>query len=649
MLGKVLARYRVVEEIGQGGMATVYRGHDTVLNRDVAVKVLHPHLQNRPESKLRFQREAQAVARLSHPNILEIYDTSGPDSPDSFIVTEFIRGQTLRTFVEQHGIPFPEIGLMIAHELAGALGHAHGFGIVHRDVKPENIMIRDDGVLKLTDFGIAQMIDAETLTATGALIGSPAHMPPELLEGKPLDVRSDIFSLGTVFYWLVVGDLPFSGPNPSALLRRIADGDFADPARMNSQVSDRLAAAIRRSLAHEPAERFQTAIEMRAELKAILDDVEIDDAPAELCRFFADVGGYTQVFAKRIVGVLRRRGDEARRRGQVALALANYDRVLSIEPSNPSVLQAVRRVGAARRLWKAAAVAAAVAAVGAGAAVAALVGIDSSGRGVGTEAVAGTEARAVAGAVADAGPGAGAHARAVADSGAGAVAAAGARAVAAAGAGADAAARTARGGVDAGQTKLASAHVMNDANGLPRASARARRDVRETRVHFVEPRRDGTPFRGKLERREVSLVAFPLAAKIFVNREFKGHGRAIVALRPGRHRVRFEAAGCSPWEDWVSVPSNGAMPPVTRSLPWLPAYLTVHSGDEADVYVNGSRKGTTSESARRPIRVQIADTAEGSPHRLVEVRVVRGSLEGRKTVKVTAGLATTTTVQFSSP
>jgi serine/threonine-protein kinase len=570
---------------------------------------------------------------------------------------ELCEGRTLKDISEKESPMSTKRAARYVAGIARARGALDSLGLVHRDVKPENIMIRDDGVVKLMDFGIAQMIDAETLTATGALIGSPAHMPPELLEGKPLDVRSDVFSLGTVFYWLVVGDLPFSGPNPSALLRRIADGDFADPARMNSQVSERLAAAIRRSLAHEPADRFQTVTEMRAELQGILEEVEIDDTPGELRLFFADVGGYTQVFAKRIVNVLRRRGDVARRRGQVALALANYDRVLSIEPSNPSVLQAVRRVGAARRLWKVAAVAVAVAAVGLGAAVAALVGIESSGTGVGNGVGRGPVAEADAGRVAvavtaeDAGVVSVVAAVAVADSGAVAVATTLARAVrggfvetsrASANGGAN-------GGADGGDTKLASAETMNDASGIPRATARARRETRETRIHFVEPRRETHVARGKPERREVSLVAFPFAAKIFVNREFRGHGRATIALAPGRHRVRFEASGCVAWEDWVSVPANGEIAPIRRSLPWLPAFLTVHANDDADVFVNGSRTGTTDESVRRPIRVQIADTAERSPHRWVEVRVVRGPREGRKTVKVTAGLSTTTTVQFSSP
>ena len=197
---RTLQRYKLLEEVGQGGMAVVYKGLDTTLNREVAVKVLHPHLAGQAESRARLQREAHAVAKLRHENILEIFDYSGPDSPESYIVTEFIHGKTLKTFLADHPLPFPEVAEMIASEVARALEHAHQFGVIHRDVKPENVMIRDDGLLKLMDFGIAQIVDKERMTVTGQLLGSPAYMAPEHVEGRPLDFRTDVFAVGIITF-----------------------------------------------------------------------------------------------------------------------------------------------------------------------------------------------------------------------------------------------------------------------------------------------------------------------------------------------------------------------------------------------------------------------------------------------------------------
>src|SRR5690606_789025 len=153
-----------------------------------------------------------AVAKLRHDNILEIFDYSGPQAAESYIVTEFIHGPTLKEWIDESLEPRPAVAAMIVHRLCLALGHAHKSAIVHRDIKPENVMIRkQDGVIKLMDFGIAQIIDNQKLTLTGQLIGSPAYMAPELISGKPLDVRTDLFSLGILLYQLATGELPFSG------------------------------------------------------------------------------------------------------------------------------------------------------------------------------------------------------------------------------------------------------------------------------------------------------------------------------------------------------------------------------------------------------------------------------------------------------
>ena len=226
LVGTRIDKYEIQSEVGHGGMAVVYRGLDTVLNREVAIKVLHPHMAAREESRARLRREALTVARLRHENILEIFDYSGENAAESFLVTEFIHGMTLREWLDTRWRPRPALAALVVHRLCVALGHAHKIGIVHRDIKPENVMIRDDGCLKLMDFGIAQIIDHQKLTMTGQLLGSPAYMAPELISGKPIDARTDLFAVGIMLYQLATGTLPFSGRNPHEVLSRIADAEY---------------------------------------------------------------------------------------------------------------------------------------------------------------------------------------------------------------------------------------------------------------------------------------------------------------------------------------------------------------------------------------------------------------------------------------
>src|SRR5688572_15357218 len=219
-----VGKYEIIGEIGHGGMATVYRARDTRLDRLVALKVMHPHLQGAKEARTRFAREAVTIARLKHPNILEIYDYSGEEGDTHYIATELLTGPTLKQLVDQHPDMPAEIAACLAILIARALGAAHAEGVIHRDVKPENVMMHENKAVKLTDFGIAQLVDMQGMTTTGQVLGSPAHMAPEQIEGRDCDARSDIFSLGTVLYLLATGELPFQGRNPHQVLKQIAEG-----------------------------------------------------------------------------------------------------------------------------------------------------------------------------------------------------------------------------------------------------------------------------------------------------------------------------------------------------------------------------------------------------------------------------------------
>jgi serine/threonine-protein kinase len=336
-------------------MAVVYRGHDTSLKREVAVKVLHQHLAEHQEARERFGREAHAVAKLRHENILEIHDFSGVDSKENYIVTEFINGSTLKEFIDQNPIHFPEIGAMIVVQVCRALSHAHGLGVLHRDVKPENIMIRADGMVKLTDFGIAQMVDLRRMTVTGQLLGSPAYMSPEHVEGKELDFRTDEFGVGIVLYQLVTGELPFSGKNPHEILKRIGDCVYPDPCRVNPRVGKELGGIIEKALAKNPADRYADIALMQQALEAYLEGCGLEDLKGELERFFNAPGPYQVALKPRLVDYLYERGKKLLP-SKRAQALELFNRVLSIDENNAEVLGYLNREGARRRNFKIAAI-----------------------------------------------------------------------------------------------------------------------------------------------------------------------------------------------------------------------------------------------------------------------------------------------------
>jgi serine/threonine-protein kinase len=354
-VGQVLDKYELLERVGQGGMAVVYRGIDRQLKRVVAVKVLHKHLADYQEARDRFEREAQAVAKLRHENILEIFDYSGADAAEaaggSYIVTEFIDGKTLKQQITDRPITYPEIGAMIVLQVCRALAHAHAGGILHRDVKPENIMIRNDGVVKLMDFGISHMVDLERLTVTGQLLGSPAYMAPEHVEGRPLDFRTDVFAIGIVLYQLTVGKLPFEGKNPHEVLKRIAECRFVDPRQANPRIGNRLGRIILRAMAAQPADRFPGIGEMVLALEGYLEESGLapDKVAAELGRYFQTPAAYEQALKERVVDHLARRGQQLLASDDRPTALDAFDRVLTIDPQNARVLEILDAIARGKR------------------------------------------------------------------------------------------------------------------------------------------------------------------------------------------------------------------------------------------------------------------------------------------------------------
>jgi serine/threonine-protein kinase len=379
-----LSKYEVIEEIGHGGMAAVYRAHDPRLGRDVAVKVIHPHLRDSQEAKHRFYVEAKAVAKLRHPNIVEVFDVSSEGEAEQYLVVELVRGSTLRKLLQQRGVIPPEVAAALAVEILAALAHAHAAGVVHRDVKPENVMVEHERLppsqpvsavdseeppaspettsqrppaavrkgervrVKLTDFGIAKLLDAQGVTSTGQVLGSPAHMAPEQIEGGEVDGRSDVFGLGVLLYECMVGHLPFEGNNPAQVLRRVLEGIYPTAESEQPKVGRRWSLLLDRALRREPAERFEDAASMQAALLAELSALGIDSPRAELEAWFDDPQAYTLAREAPLIAKLCALGRAARDRGDAVQGAAHFNRALAYAPHDPALLKIVSTIHRAR-------------------------------------------------------------------------------------------------------------------------------------------------------------------------------------------------------------------------------------------------------------------------------------------------------------
>ncbi len=266
MIGRLLGnRYEVLEQLGGGGMAVVYKARDTFLNRLVTIKVLRPEFTGDEDFVERFRREAQAVARLSHPNIVSIYDV-GREGDIHYLVMEYVEGENLKSLIKREGRVELRFAAEIAGQVAEALQHAHENNIVHRDVKPQNIMITRSGRAKLTDFGIAREATAATLTQSDTIVGSVHYLSPEQARGETAGPASDIYSLGVVLYEMVTGVLPFGGDTPIGVALKHIREVPAPPSSFNREVSPEVESIILRAMAKHPGDRYRSAGEMAQDL-----------------------------------------------------------------------------------------------------------------------------------------------------------------------------------------------------------------------------------------------------------------------------------------------------------------------------------------------------------------------------------------------
>lgn len=269
-------RYRLDAQIGAGGMSTVYRAFDTVLERQVAVKLMHRDIAHNPDQLERFRREARAVAQLNHPHIVQVIDAgeeadgTHPGFSTPYIVFEYVEGQTLKERIRHFGrLDVPE-SVAYAIEIARALGAAHDRGIVHRDVKPQNILVDEEGSAKVTDFGIARTLEQEGLTADGRVLGTTDYVSPEQALGHAVTGQSDLYSLGVVLYEMLTGEVPFRGDNQVAVAMKHVREELPDIQYRRPEVSSALAAVLDRATAKDMSQRYQTDRELMADLEEVL-------------------------------------------------------------------------------------------------------------------------------------------------------------------------------------------------------------------------------------------------------------------------------------------------------------------------------------------------------------------------------------------
>ena len=262
-------RYRLEGRIGQGGMATVYAGMDTVLRRRVAIKILRPQFAEDADFVRRFYTEAQHAAKLSHPNIVNIYDV-GREGETYFIVMELVDGSTLAEMIESDGRLPEDVAIDFAAQICNGLAYAHRQGLLHRDIKPANVLVAKDDVVKISDFGIARAVTTQTVTITqpGMVMGSVFYISPEQAQGRELDETSDLYSLGVVLYQMLSGKLPYTGESPVTVALKHVSNPVPSLEADEPGISPALAAIVRKLLQKEPAARFQSAMELATALRA---------------------------------------------------------------------------------------------------------------------------------------------------------------------------------------------------------------------------------------------------------------------------------------------------------------------------------------------------------------------------------------------
>ncbi len=352
--GDQLGRFVLEQPLGHGAMATVFRARDSGLGRLVAIKVLNPAVASQTSSAERFRREAMAVAALRHPNIVEVYDfVPAANGHSAYLVQELIGGETIQELLEARGRPLiPEVAALLAADVAEALAAAHGRGVVHRDVKPANIMLERQAAgarVVLTDFGVAHVGELTTMTATGAMVGSPAYMSPEQARGLPVGPQVDVWALGILLYQLTTAKLPFAGRDPITVITAICKGEFRRAGQIDARVGPELDRIIVGCLRISASERFASAAEVAKLLRDCAARVGLQTSSPVLRRLLDAPQALEDELKPKLAEHAVANARTFMRKRQLARALAELGRATAYVPKHSEALKLIDALSAQRR------------------------------------------------------------------------------------------------------------------------------------------------------------------------------------------------------------------------------------------------------------------------------------------------------------
>ena len=268
MIGtKFMGRYEIVSKLGSGGMAVVYKAMDTVLNRMVTVKIMQEQLSSNQQFVVRFRKEAQAVAALSHPNIVKVYDVGRSEEGQHYLIMEYVEGRTLKEVIQKNGSLSVSAALDYVNQILAGLRHAHSYGVIHRDIKPQNIMVTPNNQVKIMDFGLAMNLSDSTMTYDSTVFGSVYYIAPEIAQKGTGDARADIYSTGIVLYEMLTGELPFSGDSPITIALQHVEGNYTPADEIDDDIPYEVARIVDKAMAVDPEERYHS-------VKSMMRDIE---------------------------------------------------------------------------------------------------------------------------------------------------------------------------------------------------------------------------------------------------------------------------------------------------------------------------------------------------------------------------------------
>lgn len=283
MIGKnFMNRYQIVTKLGSGGTAIVYKAIDTVLNREVTVKILQEQFTTNQKFVLRFRKEAQAIAALSHPNIVSVYDVGVSDEGEQYLIMEYVEGKTLKEVIKKKGVLSLDRALDYAHQILAGLNHAHSYGVIHRDIKPQNIMITPSGQVKIMDFGLAMNLTDSTITYDTSVFGSVYYIAPEIAQKGTGDARVDIYSTGIVLYEMLTGELPYTGDSPITIALQHVEGDYTPIDEIDEEIPYEVARIVDKAMAVNPANRYASARVMMDDVETAADEYDVVLTPIQM-------------------------------------------------------------------------------------------------------------------------------------------------------------------------------------------------------------------------------------------------------------------------------------------------------------------------------------------------------------------------------